>query len=829
MPFSFIKEAFDIGFNKKKLNEKIKWEHIYDNDIYQLIKKLPKIDLHCHLGGCASINDLVAISGTFSNDINLQKKIGEFFHNKSDNEIKAIFRSLPKEIGSLIFTFPEENIKAKHIANVIQFLEKNRLKSLLDIVYALEIEDSKILNLINDQGLPSKNFTGIGLYRYLRLGDWGGSTLLQTKKAIEKAIECLCKFGQKHNLKYLELRFNPLSYIREGLTPINVIEIIKEAIIKYQKYPDDKSILYINLILIAGKPKSYKGEAQEDFLGEISQLKKIINEFEKPISKTPFNPRIVGLDIAGLEEYFYSRIIFGNTTLFQVTNSFLKSIMKKPIRITVHCGETQPNYKLSPEDIEAWNESVIDATSLLLADRIGHGLNISKNLFSKLKDKIAIELCPSSNCQISQFKNIPWCDSEDNMDLRFYPLENYFKNGLRVTINTDNPAISKTDWTREIFLASELCSNHLTIKQICDLIYISVQSAFLEKDELEYLEDHFNDEIKTVLEHYDIEVQPFSKLYSLLFDNPNLIKQLLNEPNSDYYKINSEIIKSICIKGDFELRRRIAEALPTFFKLDINLFKDIVRILRMDFDELRWKTDNRRRVIEAISISQILEIDKDFVRENLRILDDDEIFVIIAIVELLFEWRQKINEKEADLLFKETVMKITNLNFEKGEIEAINKLWEILALIKSDLNMALKVVEDLKDDPNIILQICLARNVQHFCKKYPDRTLNLMHYFLNNKKDRNIRRPIAKEDSLDCVIRFLINTRTSNKAKSIIEDLFNDENIIISSGLDMIEKIKETDEKFALELLVKILLIKQDREILTRADSILKQIKGEEL
>ena len=140
-------------------------------------------------------------------------------------------------------------------------------------------------------------------------------------------------------------------------------------------------------------------------------------------------------------------------------------------------------------------------------------------------------------------------------------------------------------------------------------------------------------------------------------------------------------LKRICKKSNFEMRRRIAEALPALFKIDLERSKEIVEILRRDWDE-RWKSDNRRRTVE--SLSYIVKKDKDFVRENLQIVDGDEIFTIIAIVEILDVWREKINKKEAENLFENLIEEIKERKYRDDEITAISELWNLLYIIRND-------------------------------------------------------------------------------------------------------------------------------------------------
>jgi len=280
-------------------------------------------------------------------------------------------------------------------------------------------------------------------------------------------------------------------------------------------------------------------------------------------------------------------------------------------------------------------------------------------------------------------------------------------------------------------------------------------------------------------------------------------------------------LKRICKKSNFEMRRRIAEALPALFKIDLERSKEIVEILRRDWDE-RWKSDNRRRTVE--SLSYIVKKDKDFVRENLQIVDGDEIFTIIAIVEILDVWREKINKKEAENLFENLIEEIKERKYRDDEITAISELWNLLYIIRNDPYQAIKKFEELKDTSNIYVQICIARNLKRLCNRFPEKILNLMGYFIQEDKHKNVRRPIAKEDSVECLIDLLRDRRLSEKAKDIILKLINDKDDIIRlATFDKIEKIIDVDREFGRKLLQNIIDKNQHPKLVERAKNILKR------
>lgn len=282
-----------------------------------------------------------------------------------------------------------------------------------------------------------------------------------------------------------------------------------------------------------------------------------------------------------------------------------------------------------------------------------------------------------------------------------------------------------------------------------------------------------------------------------------------------------ECIQGICLKSDFEMRRRISEALPALFKIDLEKSKALVENLRRDWNE-KWKSDNRRRTIEALPY--IVSKDKKFVRDNLHIIDGDEIFSIIAMVEVLDVWREKINKKEAEKLFTELKNEMKEYEYGKDEINAISELWDILYLIHSDINRAIAKFEELKDTSNIYIQICVARNLKYPCKRFPERTVNLMAYFIEEDRHKNVRRSIAKEDSVECLIILLRDRKLFEKAKKIIWKLTNDEDEIIRlATFDKMEKILEIDNEFGKKILQHIIKNNRHPKLVERAKTLMRR------
>ena len=269
----------------------------------------------------------------------------------------------------------------------------------------------------------------IGIEHYERLGDLQGSGLLQSKASIRKACHILADKCREHNVKYIEVRCSPINYTRGELCAEDVVKIMMDEFTKVRH-------TYFNLLFIASRHS------------KLSSIYRHIELAEELLEKEPdFRNFFAGFDLAGAE---------GSRSPKELREAFLP-LMEKCIQLTIHAGET--------EDVT----NIWEAVYHLNADRIGHGLKLTENtdLIEKFKSrKIGIEMCPSSNDQIVGFdKN--------------YPLKEYLESGLHVTVNTDNPGISLTDFSREYIKASELSKEKLSKWDILLLIRNSFRAAFL--------------------------------------------------------------------------------------------------------------------------------------------------------------------------------------------------------------------------------------------------------------------------------------------------------------------------------------------------------------
>lgn len=267
-------------------------------------------------------------------------------------------------------------------------------------------------------------------------------SLLQTEIGITEAVRLVQEEALANGAMYLEIRFAPQFHCKKGLTQQEAIQAAINGL--------EKSKLHTNLILCIMRGDKNKEQNYETI--------ELARKFLVP------DNGVVAMDLAGAENNFPTK---------NYEKEFEK-IKSYGIPFTIHAGEA---------DGVSSMRSAINFGAV----RLGHGVN-GKNdeeLLNEIKEKnIGIEICPTSNSYIV-IKNM----KQD------YPLLKYLKKGLKVTINTDDLGICRTNIRQEFEKIVEWFP--LERKDIDTLINNSIDIAFTSdetKEELrkKYKEDKFD-------------------------------------------------------------------------------------------------------------------------------------------------------------------------------------------------------------------------------------------------------------------------------------------------------------------------------------------------
>lgn len=381
--------------------------------------KLPKADLHRHLGGCL--------------DLNAQRKVAA-----------AIWHSLIRS---------EREQALNHCQSILdkdrwpwswpEYLASHGTRSHNTAAMLLHSSDRQLEHHLWQQTEPRvalKGHHAEGFAAYERPGELSGSALLSHPAAIKPYAQSIVEQAVAEGLAYVELRGSP------------------------QKYGDGLKFLHSFHQAIAHGLTSLSADQQPQFRFIIIVDRRAgTNDLQTTIdmairAKQQLPEFIVGLDMAGDETRCQPDQVAG---LF--TPAF-----EACLPITIHAGEGEAA------------DSIWKAAYHLHADRIGHGLTINDNLnlAQRFRDRnICLELCPSSNREVVGFYDPEYPESNG---MSIYPLLPLWQHqGLPLTLCTDNPGISRTTLADEYLAAARMIGGKISQWDTLAMIKQGFVHAFL--------------------------------------------------------------------------------------------------------------------------------------------------------------------------------------------------------------------------------------------------------------------------------------------------------------------------------------------------------------
>ena len=410
-----------VGLDPSRQAEDLRW-----------LSRLPKADLHCHLGGVAEPDELVKIARAVA------AEAGPEFAGAVEavEPVAAWLAENDPGPGTLAEGYRRvRDATAREAGEVPGHWRTAALIRALERVpgwlWALTCPE-----LLRDWGGKEP------IEAYFAAGDLQGSALLQSRAAIEAACRLLVRKAARDNVRYLEVRCSPVNYTCQGLTEREALEAIRRGLGRSATEAGGR--IRVELILIGtrhGDPSALRRHVDLAAGGYVA---------EEP-------PRVVGFDLAGKES---------TQNPAQVRGLFMP-LFERCMKITIHAGETEPV------------ERVWEAVYHLNADRIGHGLGLLDHpeLLARFRDRgTAVEMCPTSNDQVVGFRDF-W--RNDPPAKRPYPLGRYLEEGVRVCVCTDNPGISRTTWSRELLKAARMTEGGLSRWDVLALVRGGFQAAFL--------------------------------------------------------------------------------------------------------------------------------------------------------------------------------------------------------------------------------------------------------------------------------------------------------------------------------------------------------------
>lgn len=270
---------------------------------------------------------------------------------------------------------------------------------------SLSLEDFKYLANRNGIDLTDKFPTNVyvpndckSLEEYLERFDLPLS-LLQDEFSIAYVAKSLVERLYNAGYIYAEIRFAPQLHTQKGMSQEDAVIAALSGLKSGLK---GKTDFDANLILCCMRQADYETN---------HETVKLAGKYK--------DQKVVCVDLAGPEAYHTGDFY---TSLFDEAKA-------EGTNIIIHAGEA------------CGSEEVIRAIDLLHAKRIGHGVHLDlnrDNIRKVVENRIAFEFCPTSNLQTT---SLP--------DYESVPLMEFDRNGILVTINSDNMTVSNTDVLKE--------------------------------------------------------------------------------------------------------------------------------------------------------------------------------------------------------------------------------------------------------------------------------------------------------------------------------------------------------------------------------------------
>jgi adenosine deaminase len=318
--------------------------------------------------------------------------------------------------------------------DVIRRLPKTELHVHLDG----SIRPKTVLELADEQKvrLPTRNLSRLtqlmqagrrtrNLGDYLRIFEITLS-VMQQKEALYRTAYELAEDCAEETVRHLEVRYSPILHRKRRLS----FEDIVDPVIAGLRDAGARHNISTGVIICGIRSMSPKVSIE---LAELAVAYK--------------GRGVLAFDLAGQEKDYPAK---AHREAFQI-------IHKNHINSTVHAGEA-----FGPA-------SIGQALHYCGAHRIGHGTRLQEDddLLRYVRDhRIPLEMCLSSNVQ-TRVARTP----------QAHPFGQYFRQGLRVTLNTDNRLMSATTVSQEISLAAK--AFRLSPYEIKRIIINGFKSAFM--------------------------------------------------------------------------------------------------------------------------------------------------------------------------------------------------------------------------------------------------------------------------------------------------------------------------------------------------------------
>lgn len=222
------------------------------------------------------------------------------------------------------------------------------------------------------------------------------NSLVRTPEDLELVAEEFARGQAIQGVAYSEAIFTAMIYVRNGLEPAAMWRALRNGFAAGG--PGTRIGLVVDAIRDLGS-------------AEAEATIRLVEGADAPI---------VGLCLTGVE----------STEPTEAFRNLREASTRLGLGFQVHAGEMGPP------------ASIVEALDVLGADRIGHGVAAiyDEALLARLiREKVPLDVCPSSNVRIGLFST-----------LETHPVARFWREGVNLTISSDDPPFFDTTLTGEL-------------------------------------------------------------------------------------------------------------------------------------------------------------------------------------------------------------------------------------------------------------------------------------------------------------------------------------------------------------------------------------------
>ncbi len=308
----------------------------------------------------------------------------------------------------------------------------------------------------------------------------------------------------------------------------------------------------------------------------------------------------------------------------------------------------------------------------------------------------------------------------------------------------------------------------------------------------------------------------------------------------------------MAVDSDYEKKRRICEALPMLADIDLSRTVKLMRILREEFDSIRWHDDNRRRTIEALTISGLRSndvlllnrIDFSVSKTLLTYHSNDTFYTALSVAETLpyleckvslfdsistfFRPESGINKADKPAIYMSTAMNSwKSAGLSDRKLRALRWAFDFRRdfMLGIEPYLLIGKLDAAFSDPSREMRVAALRACMLIRNEQPSFVLQRILKLANDKNhdERYVRRACARDNCVDFIIGQYKSHNTRAVVVEILESLLYQETdeIICLSVLDKAYKIQETDQSLFSELMANTQSNNLSPKVKKRIESIL--------